>query len=466
MLITPSSLNRLVDNADNILLINSPAIDTRLPWAAWQQPVGLLKIGSLLRERGHSVRLIDCLQVKSNNRLNRSKVDQLKVEKYNIDLWLFGLTPRKVISMLREWEKGGWKPDLVLVSCALSVWWEGAKILISEIKSNFNGLVVLGGAYPTYYPEHASIHSGADAIFIGELIEAAGYASDLSIYAPGRLPHFAAINLLHKDGVSSELKTREPEAIANEIQVKAEQGVTTFAFFDEWLGPELRHFLIKTLNKIIELNLQKVRFIAPGNISPRVVDKELAKVLKQVGLKHIYLHDDVSHSPGDITYLSSIEEYKECISQLHEAGFRPRSDEIGAAVLLGLPHEDLNQLTRRIVHLSSITGSVHLVPYQFTPNTGEGKKYESWLAQRDGNLELKNLNGRLFPLARFSGKAFDDYLEIIRLVALLNSKFHSSSFDFLGSGLTAQLVRKSLHDELWDPFQETKHIQHSIEIKQ
>ena len=167
--------------------------------------------------------------------------------------------------------------------------------------------------------------------------------------------------------------------------------------------------------------------------------------------RHVFLHDDVVHSLTSIEQLSSWSDYQKCVNSLHKAGFRPRSDEIGAAVLVGLPKEELPSLIQRIVKLSSVVGSVHLVPYQFTPQTVEGKKYEKWVSRRNGHLDITNFNGRLFPLARLAGKTFDDYLEITPMVALLNSKFRSCTFDFLGESITGQMVRKSLSEGLWRP---------------
>jgi hypothetical protein len=39
----------------------------------------------------------------------------------------------------------------------------------------------------------------------------------------------------------------------------------------------------------------------------------------------------------------------------------------------------------------------------------------------------------------------------MRLAALLNSKYHSTTFDFLGNDEIAQMVRKSVAEERWQP---------------
>jgi hypothetical protein len=441
------------NSAQQVLLINAPAIDIRLPWSKWQQPIGLLKIGAWLRDGGKDVRLIDCLQVQSNNRLPRKKIGQLEIENYKIDLWHFGLLPSKVISRLREWQKQDWKPDVVLVSCGMSFWWEGVRDLVRLLKETLQMPVILGGPYPTFYSEHAALEAGVDALFVGDVSEVGRVIPDLNLYAPGPLPRFTGIHLLHPSGVfAPSASPRDPLELADEIQEKARIGVTSFAFFDPWLGPEHRQPLADILTAIASRQIPKIRFIAPGNFSPRLIDKDLAGLLKLVGFKHIYLYDDTLHVPNQIEYPSSLDDYRNCIHSLNKAGFRPRTDEVSAAVVLGLPGENLDDLTDRLLQLSSIVGSLHLVPFQFTPGTAEGKAYEDWLPQPNGRCNPATLNGRTFPLARIAGAPYEDYPEITRLVALLNSKFHGRTYDFLGSGLTAQLVRKSMRDQLWNPF--------------
>lgn len=452
-ILVETEFKTFINPARHILLINAPAVDIRLPWSRWQQPVGLIKIGTHLRSQGFDVRLIDCLQVPSNNRLPREKVGQLEIDNYRIDLWRFGLSPSKVISRLREWEKLEWKPDVVLVSCGMSFWWQSAKELISQLKSAIKIPIILGGSYPTYYSDHAALETRANALYEGDVSEANRVVPDLNLYAPGLLPRFAGIHLLNPSGIlTPSASPRDPQELADEVEEKAHLGVTAFAFFDPWLGPEHRQPLVDALTAISSRQIPKIHFIAPGNFSPRLIDTDLATLLKQVGFKHIYLHDDITHAPNQVEHLSSLDDYRKCMQVLHQAGFSPRTDEVGAAVVLGLPGENLDDLTSRLVQLSSIVGSLHLVPFQFTPGTAEGKPYESWLAQRNGRFDPANLNGRTFPLARLAGASYEDYLEITRLVALLNSKFHSRTFDFLGSGLTAQLVRKSLQHQLWNPF--------------
>jgi len=443
------SLDVAALSAERILLLNAPAVDVRLPWARWQQPVGLLRIGAALRKCGCDVRLIDCLQAPADGRLSRELADRLQIEGETLNLWRFGLRPAKVVARLRSWEQDGWRPERVLVSCGLSTWWLGTRDLIGAVKQATSARVILGGPYPTFYPGHAVEHTAADTVVVGGPPEAGRVPADLSLYEPASRPRFAGLYLVDPAAAPAP---RAPEEVAEEVRAKVALGVTTFAFFDDWLGPEHREALAAALEAVARVDLEKAGFVAIGNFSPRLVDGELASLLRRVRFRQVRLHDDVAPTPTGLQHLSSEEDYAACVRALHRAGFRPRMDEIGAGVLVGLPGEHLAQVTERLVRLASIVGSVNLVPYQFTPGTRLGSPFEEWVARRNGHLDPATLNAQLYPLARLAGASLEDYRELTRLAALLNAKYRSRTFDFLGNSLTARMVRASLREKLWDPF--------------
>ncbi len=447
------TLGEVVPGKERILLVNVPAVDLRLPWARWQQPTGLLQIGTRLREQGCEVRLIDCLQTPSNGRLFRERVERIEVEGKPYNIWRFGVPPRQVTAKLKQWERQGWRPDRLLVSCQSSTWWRGARDLIASLKTALDVSSILGGAYPTSYPGHAATHGGADVIVEGDVTDAMCTVPDLTLYRPDALPRFAGVHLLHPAGIGAGRRSpRRPDEIADEVAGKAELGVTTVAFLDDWLGPDEHDPLAAALRAIVGRGITKIGFVALGNVSPRAVDDDLARLLRQAHFRQITLHDDVQHTPTGIRYLSTENDYARCVCSLHRAGYPQRTEAIVAAVVAGIPGEDIGQVAERLVRIASIVGSVNLVPYQLTPVSPEAKLYERWLPRSDGELDPSLLNAQLFPLARAAGASLEDYWELTRLAALLNSKYHSRTFDFLGTSLVSRLVRTSLHERRWDPF--------------
>src|SRR2546426_12554191 len=63
-IITASTLlSRNVTRRDRVLLLNPPVEETRYSWLRWNQPLDLLKLGSLLRSEVEcGVDLIDCMK--------------------------------------------------------------------------------------------------------------------------------------------------------------------------------------------------------------------------------------------------------------------------------------------------------------------------------------------------------------------------------------------------------------------
>jgi hypothetical protein len=447
------ALGEVVPGKERVLLVNAPAVDLRLPWARWQQPIGLLQIGTKLRERDGEVRLIDCLKIPSNGRLFRERVERVEIDGKPYNIWRFGVPPRQVTAKLRQWERQGWRPDRILVSCQSSTWWRGARELTASLRAALDVPIVLGGAYPTSYPGHAATHGGADVIVEGDVTDATRTVPDLTLYHPDPLPRFAGVHLLHPAGIGAgERSPRRPAEVADEVAGKAALGVTTVAFLDDWLGPDEHDPLAAALRAIVGRGITKIGFVALGNFSPRLVDDELARLLRQAHFRQITLHDDLEHTPTGIRYLAAESDYARCVRSLHRAGYLPRTEAIAAAIVAGIPGEDIGQVAERLVRIGSIVGSVNLVPYQLTPVSPEAKLYERWLPRLADAVDPSSLNAQLYPLARAAGASLEDYWELTRLAALLNSKYRSRTFDFLGTSLTSRLVQTSLRERRWDPF--------------
>lgn len=446
------SLDQLELPDGPVLLVNSPAVDVRLPWARWLQPLGLLQLGTALRQRGRDVRLIDCLLVPASSRLPKERVGAIKLAGITINVWRFGLAPGKVVQQVRTWAKEGWTPASVLVSCQTSAWWRGAKELIAALRPAVTGAVFLGGPYVSAYPEHAAEQAGADVLVVGPVAEAEDSGRDLALYRPGRMPWFAGLPLLASAaGPGGGPSLRPADDIAEEVKQKAALGVTTFAFFDDCLGPGRRDGLRAATEGIAALDLARAGFVVVGNFSPRLIDRDLAKALRAARFRQVSLRDDLVFGSTGVGCASTDEDYARAMAALHAAGYRPRTDQVSAAIVAGFPDESLASVVARLVCLASIVGSVNLVPYQYTPGGPGADRYADLVAGATEFADPAALNAQLYPLARRSGSAIEEYWELTRLAALLNSKHRSQTFDFRSKSLIAHLLHRSLADRRWDP---------------
>ena len=150
--------------------------------------------------------------------------------------------------------------------------------------------------------------------------------------------------------------------------------------------------------------------------------------------------------------MDDVAEYDRCARVLADKGeFPPRSGAVAAMLVVGLPFEDLTEVSERLVRLAHVVGSVLLVPFQFVPALHTQAIFRR-VRSLNGHLEFDDFNSKLFPLARLSGQPLEEYLELVRLAALVNSKYRSKTFDFLGDGMAARLLRESVRGQRWNPF--------------
>lgn len=417
-----------------ILLINPPVYDLRLDWARWHQPCGLLQLGHLLRAQGNDVRLIDCLQPQNGGRIQRKRHDTIMTGPHEFPRWQFGLSWDQIDKIIERQRDENWYPHAIYVTCLMTFWWEGARDLIRLLRKWFPKThIALGGTYPFYAPQHAKKHIKG-VHFDPEIgSKAKNYATDFRLYG-NRPPFFAGLFLYRSS----------PERIVGEIETKLRYGVREFAFFDEAIpGKNPKHFE-RVLNLIIQKGLN-IKLKALGNLSPRALTKTLVKKMRDAGYRQIFLHDDIALGSALNGDLSAYEHGIQLL--LEHGGYHPRTDEITAMVLVGVPGEDIEHVVERLTRTASVVGSVNLVPYQPTPGTETYARHLSYLNE----IPLELQNAKLFPFAKLNNVDFSEYQELIRLGALLNSKYRSTTFNFLGDNEIATMARKSIADEAWRP---------------
>ena len=455
-------LGKLTSGSNNILLVNTHAIDVRLPWSKWHQPTGLLQIGQVLKSKGIDVRFIDCLGHDKTGRIRRRKVGEIDIEGYQLDLWRYGRLWSKINKDIQKFKNEGWIPDQIFVSCPQTTWWRAAKELISNIKSEWfpNVEVLLGGTYPCLEYDHARLYTNADQIVSGSIAKASGEEPAFELYPDDLRPNFTGIYLYHSQDVNDvqigeKIIPRSPDAIASEYDEKASLGVTEFAFFDDEILREHRDHFIQVLKAIVSIGRKLTGFISIGNISPEFINKDVAYWMGKANYRNVYLKCDVIYDGENARYETTYDTYKSCVKVLQSnAEFKPRSGQVTAMLLIGHPNEDIEKITERLIILASIVGSVNLVQYQYSRGTEFGEQYTNFLRKQNGNLNLIKLNCKLYPLSRLLGIPYKDYVELTRLATLLNNKFRSKTFNFLGDDIVAKMVRKSFRTEGWKPLEE------------
>jgi len=398
----------------NLLLIN-PWIYDFTAYDFWSKPLGLLYIGSILREQGYGVSYIDCMDrynrevLKLQNRefpkkdeFGRGPFYKEEVKKPEILKSIprrfsrYGITEAIFIDELSKIPS----PQAVLITSVMSYWYPGVLRVIELIKEIFPGVpIILGGAYATLCFEHASKFSWADYVIKGNSIrdlikileQHAGNKNDDSKYEKGldNLPYPAwdlysnldYICILSSRGcpyrcsycasfkINPKLEFRNPKEVVKEIEYwHREREIKDFVFYDDALLINSEDNFLIILEGLINKKLT-VRLHTPNGIHVRMINKKIALKMYQAGVETIRLGFETvdprvqSETGGKVTNL----EFKKAVDYLLKAGFK--TSQIGAYLLIGLPGQNLQEIIDSIRFVIDCGAHPRLAKFSAIPGT-------------------------------------------------------------------------------------------------
>ena len=432
----PELLDLLPKQGEQVLLINPSVYDTRLHWAAWLQPLTLLQLVSYSRSVEAEAKFIDMLHHQPRVALRRQRVDKLSIDDLTVNKWRFGLAARTLQSHIRQLSVEGHEASTVYLHCFTTFWWEGAAEAVAIVRQCLpHARIVIVGAYASLAPLHAVDVMHADGVLTSVPQTLHDQFYDLSQYPSS--PGFAYISLASKN--------RSAYEIVDDIAEKVKDArIMRFAFADHnpigKYGELFRAVLLEIVARHLRINLHALGTIAPSDIAD---DLELVALMRDAGYAQIFFSDDRAVSPAQDSKEQWLIDHQRAVHLLHTVGFPQRTDAISASLSIGRSGESLDERARAATLLAHHVGSVILVPYQPTP--GECPE-----------LPLEQQNGKLFPFREQNGYTYRDYLDVMGLAVVLNAKYRTKTFDFLGEGMVARLFRDSLERRAWKPDPEVK----------
>jgi hypothetical protein len=372
----------------------------------------------------------------SGIRLRKQRVGTIDLDGILLNKWRFGTLKSVLVNRLRQLAREGCHPNKVYVECFTTFWWEGAAEVILAVKERFpKAQVVLLGAYANLAPEHARTNTCADVVISGNWPLITSLPTDISLYTPP--PNFAYISFASAG--------RTAEDIVDEISSKfREYRVQHFAFPDHAIARRFEDLYRGVLELLAYHNLN-VSLYAVGNIAPSdiVEQRDLASLMRRAGYKQIFFSDDRNVEQNQPAREQLIENYTRAGELCVQAGFRARTEELNAGICLGRPGEDLTERTKLMTHVAHAVGSVIFWPYQPFPNECPG-------------ISLEGQNGKLFPFRAVNGHNYHDYLNVMGVGTVLNSKYRTHTFDFLGGGFISRLFQESIARRSWEPDPQVK----------
>ncbi|RPI02515.1 MAG: radical SAM protein [Calditrichaeota bacterium] len=449
----------------NILLFN-PWIYDFAAYDFWTKPLGLLYIGSVLRQAGFEINLIDCLdrfhplllsqyetppaQYDFSGKYLRQEIEKPEVLKHVPRKYCrYGLPPHVVLELLDSLHR---RPDVICVTSSMTYWYPAVRDAVIMLRQFFPQVpIILGGIYATLCPAHAqeTVHptwlltGGGEKRILDKIaqisdqkIENVEYQTldDLPFPAFDLYSRVGALPLLTSRGcpnvcsfcasriLSPEFRHRSPENVFAEIQHwNTVFNVTHFSFFDDALLHQADHSIKPLLRKISESGL-RLYFHTPNGMAPKFIDDELSALFKAAGVDTLRLSYESSDPKRQQSMSAKVttRELKDALNSLEKAGYR--RDSIGVYILFGLPGQTINEVkdTAQLVH----DLGARLFPASFSPIPGTlewRRAIEMGVWNESDDLLLSNTT--LFPIwSRTFG--YEKCLELVSWLKELNRKLH------------------------------------------
>jgi len=397
-----------------LILIN-PWIHDFAAYDLWSKPLGLLYVASYLRDSGFQVHLIDCLDVhhpgmkkypRPSGPVRRAfgtgkfwrkqipKPPPLKDVPRNY--YRYGISK----SLFHEALNRVPNPAAILVTSLMTYWYPGVRETITIAREvHPNTPVILGGIYASLCRDHAEGHTGADLVFPGsgfdslgsltETLAQLGIRGQKSPPSVGRVS-YPAFDLLGKIDyvcvltsrgcpykcaycasplLSPRFLQRDPDQVVSEIEYwRREYGIRDFAFYDDALLIGWEDHLGVILEGLLRLNLD-LRFHTPNALHLREMSFALARLLYRSGFKTIRLGLETTDSRlhRELDRKVSEGDFERAIASLHRAGFEKK--QIGAYILLGLPGQGVESVSRTVKAVGRLGAMPYLAEYSPIPKT-------------------------------------------------------------------------------------------------
>ncbi len=433
------------------LLIN-PYIYDVSAYGFWSAPLGLLYVGSVLRENGWEIKLIDCAKERDEKRREDGRAPFVKQRVPNPEpaqctrkhFRRYGLSREEVQAELLATAS----PDLVLVTAIMTYWYKGAAEIVDLVREAFPlARIAVGGVYASLCHEHALEQMrGADLVVgrggmeefyafveegFGRQLMVAPRADDI-----GRMPYPAFdlyetrpfVPLLTSIGcvysctycatsfLRPEIVRRTAQGVLEEVRHWLKRGVCRFALYDDNFLFNAGDYAKPLLRGLSTLPLEPAIY-NPNALNASLIDEETAVLLREARFREVRLGLETTdpaahHATGGKVNRRSCEG---AVKSLLAAGFR--KEEIRAYVLPGLPLQRWEQVRETVEYASGLGIKVDLAEYTPIPHTEMFDRYQT-LARYPIASEPLFQNNALFPFA-WEGFTEDD---LDRLKAYVREK--------------------------------------------
>ena len=384
------------------LLIN-PYIYDFAAYNFWSSPLGLLYVGSILRENGFEIKLIDCMEVQENKRKEDGRAPFIK-EKVTNPASLkgikkhfrrYGISPQELKKRLSDSDE----PDLILVTSIMTYWYPGTQEVVRIAREVFPGSkIIVGGIYPTLCDNLAAdTLKEADLIVKSNEIEKfySFIENTFSISLSKKplmddldaLPFpcydlydsIAFVPLLTSFGCAFKctycatpymhpaIIRRSPASVIDEINFWQHRGVKKYVIYDDSFLYKKEIYAKPLLKSIRELPF-KIDIYNPNAINAAFIDEELAMLLANTGFQEVRIglesiNPVAQKNMGGKVNLKSFER---ALFLLKKAGF---NNNIYVYILAGLPFQKWEEVKETIDYVVALGAKPYIAEYTPIPHT-------------------------------------------------------------------------------------------------
>jgi hypothetical protein len=208
------------------------------------------------------------------------------------------------------------------------------------------------------------------------------------------------------------------------------------------------------LRKIVG-NKMPWRLYAPEGLDTRFLaqSQELCDLLKESRFQKIYL--PVENVNDDILMSLNRRHVKlhhvvQAMDNIRRAGFRTRHMEVNGYCLYGLPGERVANVVETALFVSDVIGSIIPMLFAPVPSTHLFDQHRDYYIRQgwcepDGSVrDLHLVNGKLYPFIQMNDGSVEDYVELQRMMFMLNQSYRSKSFNVFGESSVANSFREAI----------------------
>ena len=361
-----------------ILGVNPPVRDFAY-FDLWAKPLGLLYILQWLRDNGNCVDLIDCVYEGRDKAKNFGcyKTRRARAEKPSAyrriprNYWHFGLREDEFLARLENVEK----PDVILVTSAMTYWYEGVLWSIRQIRKVYPEVpLFLGGIYARLCPDHAC-KSGADCVQTAPFPLRASHPA-MDLYSE---PEYGVVATswgcplgcayCASKILCPEFRQRGVAEVAGDLEFQVSSGpVGDVAFYDDaLLVNKEKHFY--PICEMIERRFGSIRFHTPNGLHVSQIDEKCAEYLHAAGIRTIRLSLESVDPEVQKESSSKVsrDQYRRGIENLLKAGYG--HDDLETYVLIGLPGQDTGGIKETIGFVKDLGARVKTAEFSPIPGT-------------------------------------------------------------------------------------------------